>query len=157
MAKIDKSKIIEFAVNIEQEGNHYYKKISSKMKDNKLKDVFDDLAKQEKIHEKIYRNLLNNKSLNINPDFYPEEYYFDYASKVIFDKDKLENEFNMIETPVDAFDFGIRRELDTILYYQEIKKVLENEDVKNKIDEILNEERKHFVRLNKLKDEWLEK
>src|SRR6056297_2772360 len=122
MAKIVKSKIIEFAVNIEQEGNHYYKKISSKMKDNKLKDVFDDLAKQEKIHEKIYRNLLNNKSLNINPDFYPEEYYFDYASKVIFDKDKLENEFNMIETPVDAFDFGIRRELDTIYIIRKLRK-----------------------------------
>ncbi len=153
MPKILFSKIIEFATGIEEDGHDYYKKIASKIKDQNVKQIFNSLAEAELRHKKIFNNMLSDKKVEINTDLFPEEYYFEYASKVIFDNDKLSNEYEMIETPIDALDFGIRRELDTILYYQELNRMLKEDNIINQVENIIKEERRHFMKLSNYKEE----
>jgi rubrerythrin len=84
---------------------------------------------------------------------YPDEYFGylkAYADTLIFTKDKLEKEVEKITTGIEAADFGIRRELDSILYYQEIKSYVPEKETSS-IDAVISQERLHFMRLTQLK------
>lgn len=153
MPKILFSKIVEFATEIEEAGYNFYNKIASKTKETKVKKIFTSLAKAELQHKKTFSNMLKDKNVRINTDIFPEEYYFEYASRAIFDKDKLNKEYELIDSPIDGLNFGIRRELDTILYYQELNKMLDENKIKNQVENIIKEERKHFMKLSNYKEE----
>jgi rubrerythrin len=75
-----------------------------------------------------------------------------YADNLIFKKDELEKEVKKISDSLAAADFGIRRELDSILYYQEIKSFVPDKD-SYLIDDVIGEERKHFIKLSQMKKE----
>ena len=51
---------------------------------------------------------------------------------------------------ISALEFGIRRELDSILYYQEMKNFVP-EQQHSSIDRIIEEERNHFLELSGIK------
>ena len=51
-----------------------------------------------------------------------------------------------------ALDFAIQREMDSILYYQEIKSLLEDRCAET-VDMIIDEERMHFAFLSRLRRE----
>ena len=88
------------------------------------------------------------------PEGYPDEYgaylrnYVD--SNMIFTKEAMEKELTKIKDVPSALDFAIRREMDSILYYQEIK-VFVSKDQHKVIDEIMAEERSHFETLSALR------
>jgi len=88
------------------------------------------------------------------PEGYPDEYgsYLrDYVdSKIIFTKEAMEKELTKIKDIPSALDFAIRREMDSILYYQEIKAFV-SKDQHRVIDEIMGEERSHFETLSALR------
>jgi len=69
---------------------------------------------------------------------------------VIFIKESQEKELAIIKDTASAIDFAIQRELDSILYYQESKQFV-HENQQKLIDDIINEERKHFAVLSDLK------
>ena len=50
----------------------------------------------------------------------------------------------------DALDFAIQRELDSMLYYQEMKRFVDARQGST-VDLIIDEERKHFSILSKLR------
>ena len=52
----------------------------------------------------------------------------------------------------EALDFAIQREMDSILYYQEIKKLVDTRHT-DAIDLIIGEERMHFAILSRLRRE----
>jgi len=52
--------------------------------------------------------------------------------------------------PAAAVDFAIRRELDSILYYLEIRNIVP-EAQRPAIDRIVEQERRHFTQLTDLK------
>ncbi|MDI6726248.1 MAG: hypothetical protein QMD32_04735, partial [Smithellaceae bacterium] len=56
------------------------------------------------------------------------------------------------DTP-GAVDFAIRRELDSILYYHEIRKFLPLSEY-DQIEKIIEEERRHFHKLSELKKSY---
>ena len=55
-------------------------------------------------------------------------------------------------TVVGALDFAIQREMDSILYYQEIKSLV-GPDNAGTVDMIIDEERMHFAFLSRLRRE----
>ncbi|MBN2568462.1 MAG: hypothetical protein JXB42_03420, partial [Deltaproteobacteria bacterium] len=88
------------------------------------------------------------------PEGYANEYvsylrnYVD--SKIIFTKEAMERELTKIKDVSSALDFAIRREMDSILYYQEIK-ALVVKDQHKVIDGIIGEERSHFETLSAMR------
>ena len=60
---------------------------------------------------------------------------------------------NEINNPYDAIEFAIGAELNSILYYQEVKKMV-SEKNHEKIEKIIDEERKHFVQLSEIKKDF---
>lgn len=146
------SEVCQFAIRIEENGEMFYRKIAEKFDDEKIKKLFIYLADEEVNHKQIFQEMTSQIEDFQPPESYPGEYYEYlkvYVDRIIFDEESIKREFDNIQTPLDAVEFGSRRELDSILYYQEIKHLV-NEPNLFIIDKIINEERKHFLKLSEL-------
>jgi rubrerythrin len=155
MSLLSVSEVVQFAIRIEENGYNFYQRFADTLKSAGEKEIFSYLADEEAKHIKTFENMLKSVDTFEPPTSYPDEYFAylqAYADNLIFTKDRIEKEVAKISNSKEACEFGIRRELDSILYYQEIKPfVPENE--RNRIDNIITEERKHFLKLSDLKKE----
>jgi rubrerythrin len=62
----------------------------------------------------------------------------------------MDKQLSKIKDTSAALDFAIQRELDSILYYHEIKKLVPAAQ-HDAIEKIIEEERKHFLSLTAMK------
>ncbi|MCM8785913.1 MAG: ferritin family protein [Candidatus Omnitrophica bacterium] len=150
------SEIYQFAIKIEENGEKFYRKVAWKTKDKKVKDLFIFLADEEVRHKRIFEENLKKIEKYEPSESYPGEYFAylrAYAEGLIFTKN-IEKELEK-EDILEAIDFGIRRELDSIMYYLEMKDFIP-ETQELEIDKIIKEERSHFIKLSNLKKQILE-
>lgn len=152
--QFDASDIVGIAMRIEKNGGNFYRFAVQLAKDEMTKEVFQRLADDEDRHGKIFQTMLSKIETHSLPEGYPDEYgsYLrDYVdSNIIFTKEAMEKELTKIKDIPSALDFAIRREMDSILYYQEIKAFV-SKDQHKVIDEIMGEERSHFETLSALR------
>ncbi|MGC8976866.1 MAG: ferritin-like domain-containing protein [Candidatus Ratteibacteria bacterium] len=151
------SEIYQFAIKIEENGEKFFRDIAGKTKDIKVKDLFIFLADEEVRHKKVFEELLSKIEKYEPPEIYPGEYFAylkAYAEELIFPKG-VEKEIEK-EDVIEAINFGIRRELDSIMYYLEIKGFVP-ETQHSQLDKIIEQERSHFVKLSNLKKELIER
>lgn len=144
---------MEFAMRIEENGENFYRFAIQLAKDEDVKAIFQDLAQAEANHRKLFERIFAGLEKERLPETYDGEYaaylhnYVD--GNIIFKKDMLERELSKIKDVKGAVEFAIRRELDSILYYQEIKCIVPAGDHAT-IDKIIEEERSHFKGLSNL-------
>ncbi len=149
----DVTEIYQFAVQIEENGERFYRAMVEKFDDVKVKELFAFLADEEIRHEKVFKDMLA-KLEDYNPqESYPGE-YFDYlhayADNLVFTLDQIEENIAKVKTIGEALQFAIGKELDTILYYHEMRNVVPDHQ-KKLVDDIIDEERKHVVQLTEMK------
>ncbi|MCX7916816.1 MAG: ferritin family protein [bacterium] len=145
------SEIYQFAIKIEENGEIFYRKVAQNTKNKEVSDLFIFLADEEVRHKRIFEEHLSKIEKYEPPEIYPGEYFAylkAYAEELIFPKN-IEKELKR-EDILEAINFGIRRELDSIMYYLEIKDLIP-ETQHLELDKIIKEERSHFVRLSNLK------
>ncbi|MCX5849741.1 MAG: ferritin family protein [Deltaproteobacteria bacterium] len=148
------SDIVEVAIRIEENGVNFYKFAEQIAKQEEAKKLFAQLAQAEVEHKKTFEKLFANMEKNNPPESYEGEFgaylrsYVD--NNLIFTKEIMDKQLAKIKDTVSALDFAIQRELDSILYYHEIKKLVPaaQHDV---IEKIIEEERKHFLSLTAMK------
>lgn len=153
MALVSAAEVFQFAIRIEENGYDFYSKYAQKLDSDSEKEIFEYLADQESKHVKTFARMLKDVETFKQPVNYPDEYFAylqAYADNLIFKPGDLEAEISKIKEVGDAIDFGIKRELDSILYYQEIKSFVP-EGERSHIDTIIDEERKHFTKLSEMK------
>ncbi|MBO8130334.1 MAG: ferritin family protein [Candidatus Marinimicrobia bacterium] len=152
MGLLTAKEVFEFAIKIEENGEYFYRKVSEKFDDTNIKSLFVDLANQELEHKKVFENMearLGNIKIS---ESYPGEFfnYIDeYLKEVIF-PESVESEIEKVDTLDRALNYAIEVELKSILYYKEIIELISEVD-KKLINDIINEERKHFIRLSEAK------
>ncbi len=155
MKIFDVKEIFQIAIRIEENGERFYLNAVKLTDDITTKGVFKLLAEEEKKHKEVFSKLLSSMTKDINFDSYPDDYidYLQtYVNNTIFNLDKIKEDMSKIKDVSSALDFAIQRELDSILYYQEIKRVIP-ENQHDKLDRIIDEERKHYKDLTKLRNE----
>ncbi len=153
MALVSAAEVFQFAVKIEENGYDFYTKYAQRLDSDDEREIFQYLADEESKHIKIFSRMLDGIESFKQQVNYPDEYFAylqAYANNLIFKSDELEKELAGIKNTKAAVDFGIKRELDSILYYQEIKSFVPEKERYN-IDTIINEERKHFTTLSQMK------
>ncbi|MDH5717509.1 MAG: ferritin family protein [Spirochaetia bacterium] len=156
MSKYRADEIFQFAIKIEENGKKFYSEMSEKFKNNdKVHELFTDLSKQEVEHKKLFESMLS-KFQNYSPEeSFPEEYFTylrSYADSTIFSDEVLKKEKENISDLASALNFAMRRELESINYYNELKNMVPDED-KDKIEQVIQEEKRHFLYLNKIKSD----
>lgn len=148
------SDIVEFAVRIEENGANFYRFAVQLVKDEYVKTLFEQLANAEMQHKKTFEKIFAAMEKTAPPESYSGEYaaylhnYVDNA--VIFKKEALDQEIAKIKDSMSALDFAIQRELDSILYYHEIKGLVPAHE-HAAIDKIIEEERRHVDMLSAIK------
>lgn len=146
--------IFQIAIRIEENGERFYHNALKLTEDIAIKGVFGLLAEEEMKHKEIFTTLLSEVTKDINFDAYPDEYldYLQaYVNNTIFKQKQIEEEMSKIKDVTSALNFAIQRELDSILYYQEIKRFIP-ENQHDKLEGIVNEERKHYKELTGIKE-----
>jgi rubrerythrin len=148
--------VVEFAIRIEENGANFYRFAAQIATDKGAKNLFEQLANEELHHKRIFEKILAALDNSVPPEGYDGEYaaymhsYVDNAA--IFKKEVLDREMTHVKDAATALDFALRREMDSILYYHEIKGLVHADD-HAAIDEIIAEERRHVTILSALKQQ----
>lgn len=153
MNSFNLKEIFQLAIKIEENGEKFYRQMSKKIENDDARELFDFFADQEVNHREVFAKMSEEIEEKDDNELLSEEYYQylkAYADSVIFSERAVKEAIETISSPVEAIDFAIRREWESIAYYQEIK-IFAKEKNKNIIDKIIEEERKHFTKLSNVK------
>jgi len=156
MSKYDISEIINFAIRIEENGEKFYRILADSTDEPKLKELFTYLADEEVKHKKVFSSMLS-KLKDYDTEDFPEEYFAylrAYANSMIFNLDEVDQQSGKITDVKGAVNYAIKKELDSILLYQELKDAVP-ENQHPTLEKIIQQERYHFIKLSTIKESLL--
>jgi rubrerythrin len=149
------SEIFEIALKIEEHGEKFYNHAAATIaKTNELKSLFEFLAAEEVNHRKIFSGMLSKIEQYQPPESFPGEYFEylgAYAENLIFSDDEFDAAMKKITGPEDAIEFAMQRELQSVLYYLEMKNLVPAGPQQADIDKIVDEERRHYLKLSEIR------
>ena len=149
MTSFEPSEILQFAVAIERNGEQFYRHAIDISKDEETRKIFHFLATEEVVHERTFQKMLDKIQTFQSIDTFPEEYFAylrAFVDNVIFDDQRLQEIKKKVSTPLEAVHFAKRRELDTVLYYLELRNLVPIEE-RDVVDRVIQEERSHYLKL----------
>lgn len=151
------SEIVELGIQIEKNGKDFYDTLVKQSKSPKAKEIFKYLSGEEEKHIVVFKNLLGSVEKYEPAEAYPGE-YFAYMSAlasvhVFTQKDKGKEVAQGIKSDKEAVEIGIGFEKDSIIFYQGMKKVVPDYDLKI-IEELIAQEQRHLTQLTELKSQF---
>jgi rubrerythrin len=147
------SEILQVAMKIEENGERLYRHAATLAGNTETRDLFGLLADEETKHKKTFEGMLSKAEHYQPPESYPGEhlvYLRAYANNIVFSPDKLEEVLAGITDVDGAIEFGIQREIESILYYLEARNLVPDSQ-RGQIDKVIDEERRHYLKLVDMK------
>jgi rubrerythrin len=148
--------IFQIAIEIERNGEIFYKKAAEGVKDVKLKDELYNLALMEKDHEATFAKLKDELSgvdlgsVTFDPNDEASSYLKALADTRIFFKKDID-----MTSAEEIFKSAMTAEKDSIAFYLGMKDMVSSAIGKSKIEAIIREEMQHLkllgTRLKELK------
>ncbi len=149
MSLLNVSDLVQFAVRIEENGERFYRAWAGRTDDAGQKAFFSQLADDEVRHKQLYSAMLG-KVERFEPDMDTYEEYMAYlkmfSDGVLFNEEKHGKEMGEVKTVADALDFAAKQELDSILFYLELKTFVPKAQEET-VNEVVKEERRHYIAL----------
>jgi rubrerythrin len=147
------SEIVEIALRIEKNGEIFYGLLADKMTDSSVKELFLDLANEERKHFEIFKSLYSHASHWEPLETFLVEYrdYIDsLVSHNVFTRVNTAREVTeRITTPKEALLYAQGIEKDSILLFIEMKACVPARESEI-IEELIQEEKRHLTRLIKM-------
>ncbi len=144
--------IIELAVRTEVNGKEFYDYAAERAKDRDLKGIFEFLAAQEDIHRTKFESLRGEAEKLIFPEEWGEiEPYLStiVESAFFLGSDKSPVKAIKAKSSVEALEFALQFEKETILFYNEVEALIGGKS-KKVVSDIINEEKNHVRMISKL-------
>jgi rubrerythrin len=140
--------VLQFAVNMEEEGIKFYEKWASNSKGN-VRETLNRLATDETEHASYFKCLYDDLKQKPEVDYLFDEevvaYFKTYASSAAaFNRERVN--LNYVK---DAIEEGILTEKKSIDYYQSLLKYSKDK-TKEILEKIIKEEESHLNILDKL-------
>jgi len=139
--------IFEMALQIERNGEKFYRESAKRIKDSDARDLLTKLADMEIEHQKVFQGMrtaltpADQKALTSDPNNEAGLYLASLANtKVFFEKDIDTSQIQGI------FKSALAAEKDSIAFYLGMKDLVPTGSGRDKIEEIIREEMRH-VRL----------
>jgi rubrerythrin len=152
MERFSVREVVEMALQTERLGYQFYTEMSEKFQeDEKLKDLFDILAKEEMRHEHVFEGLLSRVNEDEPGGWDEAQPYFRamVESEFFLGKGKSLPEMGRIKTALDAAEFALRFEKETALFFNGLKQTVKEKDV---VEDIIREEARHIAWLSKYRE-----
>ncbi|MFH1368452.1 MAG: ferritin family protein [Elusimicrobiota bacterium] len=154
MSLFSAGEIIQLGIQIEQNGREYYLDVAKKSKSKEAKEIFEFLADEESKHEKVFKAMLSSVEKYESPEAYSEDYdaYMKSLSKehVFTGKNKGKEAASLAKSDLQAVGMAIGFEKDSILLFQEMKKLV-SEEGHAAVDKLIEQEQGHLAKLALLK------
>lgn len=135
---------IKTAIQMEKDGYSFYQKAAAQTSSDMGRTVFKSLAADELLHLEVFEKLFNEK---VGKD----EWYDlvntskKYVDIPIFPKDlKTVEGANPDTNELDALNMAMTSENEAIEYYTEIKEKIVESELKEIINEIIDQEKNHY-------------
>ena len=145
MKDLSREDFLSFAIEIEETGRLFYEQLAVHFGLSEISDLFRHLSVQEQSHKERFKRMLEDftELKSLVPTRENLLFVQNITRRFHFDSGKLKKEISMITTESEALKFASRRELDSIVYYYEMKNVFDT-DVHQVIDAVIEEERQHY-------------
>jgi rubrerythrin len=158
--RFDIREVLQFALTIEEQGAIFYRESAARLGGTAASSpaqgvgpLFASLAAQEDQHRATFARMLGALADFQPGESYPDEYFAylrAFADRLIFTTD-AKRSLPAAPTALQCLDFALQRELDSILYYQEIQVPMAKEHTAA-LHAIIEEERRHFLQLSRQRD-----
>lgn len=146
--------IFEIAEQIERNAAMFYRKAAELFNEPDISTMFIELADWETKHEQIFRDM-GKQLVKLNKNMKtlePEKKEFDpklMACLAVFGTVSEPLHWLKSLTKItDVLKTALEKEKDSIAFYEGLKDFVPDRDDKNKIDDIIEEERHHIKILN---------
>jgi rubrerythrin len=152
MERFSVREVVEMALQTERLGYKFYTEMSEKFQeDEKLKDLFDILAKEEVRHEHVFEGILTRVGDEEPGGWDEAQPYFRamVESEFFLGKGKSLPEMDHVKTALDAAEFALHFEKETALFFNGLKQAVKEKDI---VEDIIREEAKHIAWLSKFKE-----
>ncbi|MBI5887159.1 MAG: ferritin family protein [Deltaproteobacteria bacterium] len=152
--------ILEVALRIEENGVKFYTDASKAFKNANIVKIFQDLAKEEAVHIKVFRELIK-----LVPESGPFGEYTPYmeeasdylnalANSEVFTRPEEGAKLPLtVRSEKDAVEYAIQMEKESLLFYLEMKNMIREKD-KAVIDNLIEQEKNHLSQLTAIKNEF---
>ena len=155
MTKFSIREVVEQAVQTEKLGNEFYKTMAKKFKENnELEKLFQTLALHELRHGKSFSEL-EDKIKDEEPEGWEEVTQYLRAivdSEFFIGKDKCLPSLEHVKTALEAINFALCFERETLLYYYTLRELTKEKEI---VDKIIKEEKSHILWLNNLRKSFV--
>ncbi len=137
------------AVQMEKDGYTFYTKAAAQTESEMGRTIFESLADDEQRHLNIFQKMFEDKVEQSEWNDLVNSSK-KYANIPVFPTDlKDAPGMDSDSTEIDALRMAMDSEKEAIDYYNEILESLENQELKNVINEIIEQEKNHYSLLEK--------
>lgn len=145
------NEIAGIAVEIEKKGRAFYIRLESTARNEKVRELFDYLAREEAKHEVIFQKLMNRLGEIELPAWSNNEEYYRYLqglieSHALFSDDLVEKRMAALDDEREAIMMAMSFEKDTLLFFIEMEGLVPDNE-KDAVRECIHEERGHLSNL----------
>ena len=139
--------ILDFAIKIERNAEDLYRNAATKMEDPQLASLLFFLADEEKRHAEWFEQRKETIKLE-GDEAEMERLYGELLRDMIGDQtfSLADADFSRIEQVKSLLDLAVEFENDTILFYETLHSLIDDEDTSARVREIITDENEH-VRL----------
>ena len=145
--------ILEMAVNIEKNGEAFYRNLANWADDPNVREIFSKLAAAEKKHQTDFSQLLSFATDDNIAETYPGEvadYIRALSREHVFVGDKTKFDHMKKASDDEAIRFAIGFEKDSILLYNELKSYVPKEH-EGAVKELIKQEKSHVMLLSEVR------
>lgn len=153
MSLLNAKQLVHYAVRLEENGERFYRRWAERAEKSEQKEFFLYLADEEVKHRRLFENLAEDVSDRpMDIDVYGEymAYMQGFIDDTLFNEKVYSGEMDKIASLPEAVEFAMRQELDSVLFYLELKAFVPSEQ-EEMIEAIVKEERRHYATLLKFK------
>jgi rubrerythrin len=149
--------VMEMAIQIEKNGRSFYLHVADIHQDDQLADFFEKLADMENSHIKTFQKFHEEFSSTekegqvFDPDNQASMYLAVMANTHGGEGDpQITETLTGKETLEDILEIALNLEKKSILFYLGLKDLVSKKRGKDKVDQIIDEEKKHIVQLSEV-------
>lgn len=130
---------IEFAIQMELDGEKYYLEQGEKTEHLGLKAAFSLLAAEEREHAQLLEHYVAQAAYELRESQVPERF-----EGVFAEVRDLRVEYKARPEQLDAYNLALEKELESIALYEKMRSEATSEDEKRLFDFLVEQEKIHY-------------
>ena len=152
------AEIIDMGIAKEKKRRDFYGYAADKFKEKDMKDLFSKLRDWEDEHIKRFTDIRKSTETYEVRESYQGEFaaYMKFVvDDMLYMQISAEWFAKSVMEPLAAIQYGIGFEKDAILFFSELLKYMMGSRNKEKVEELIDEEKKHLIYLSELKAKYI--